>query len=656
MGRTPPHLSSLPPFLTGPSGRIVFVSMQIRNFSIIAHIDHGKSTLADRLMQATKAVSAREAKAQLLDDMDIERERGITIKASAVTVSHHHIKGAKSDDLEEDDASVKGGEDNLNAVDNAHGQAFMLNFVDTPGHVDFNYEVSRALKACEGAILVVDATQGVQAQTVVNAYLAINEDLEIIPVINKIDLPSARCDEVAMEIEQVLGFPAEDCILVSAKTGQGIPELLAAICERFPAPRDPVVKQTRALIFDAQYDDYRGVVVSCRVFDGGLKVGDKIRMLGTERKFQITDIGKRTPKPVRVQAVGPGETCYVVAAIRTLADVRIGDTITLDIDPATEALPGYKPPVQVVFCDFYPATSADAKGADFENLRDAIEKLSLNDSSFTFIPVHSEALGFGFRCGFLGLLHMEIIQERLEREFNTEVVQTAPTVTYKIKMRDGAITEINNPSELPNPGTFEEVLEPICKVEIIVPNDHIGAIMKLCTERRGEFKSQQVIGETRQMLSWEIPLAEIIYDFYDKLKAMTSGYGTMDYEITSFRMNDLVKVDILINGDIVEALAVICHRSNAEFRGRLLLKKLQKQIDRHQFEIPLQAAIGGKIIARETIKAFRKDVTSKCYGGDVSRKRKLLEKQKEGKKKMKSIGRVEIPQEAFMAVLDQGEE
>jgi GTP-binding protein LepA len=631
--------------------------MQIRNFSIIAHIDHGKSTLADRLMQATKAVSQREARAQLLDDMDIERERGITIKASAVTVMHHHVAGSKTDDLEENDASAVEGEEALNkTVDNAHGGAFMLNFIDTPGHVDFNYEVSRALKACEGAILVVDATQGVQAQTVVNAYLAINENLEIIPVINKIDLPSARVDEVAMEVEQVLGIPAEDCIPVSAKTGAGIPELLAAICEKFPAPRKPVMKQTRCLIFDAQYDDYRGVVVYCRVFDGGLKVGDKIRMMGTGRTFQITDIGKRVPKPVRVGSVGPGEACYVVAAIRSLGDVRIGDTVTLEADPATEALEGYKPPTQVVFCDFYPATDAESKGSDFEKLRIAIEKLSLNDSSFTFIPVHSEALGFGYRCGFLGLLHMEIIQERLEREFNTEVVQTAPTVTYKVKMRSGETVEISNPAELPDPGVFEEVLEPICKVDIIVPNENIGAIMKLCTERRGEFKSQQTVGETRQMMTWSIPLAELIYDFYDKLKAMTSGYGTMDYEITEFRVNDLVKVDILINGDRVEALSMICHRSTADYRGRLLLKKLQKQIDRHQFEIPLQAAIGGKIIARETIKAFRKDVTSKCYGGDVSRKRKLLDKQREGKKKMKSVGRVIIPQEAFMAVLDQADD
>lgn len=618
--------------------------MQIRNFSIIAHIDHGKSTLADRLLQATNAVSEREMRAQLLDSMDIERERGITIKASAVTVLHRH-----------------------------RGSDFMLNFIDTPGHVDFNYEVSRALKACEGAILVVDATQGVQAQTVVNAYLAINENLELIPVINKVDLPSARPEEVAMEVEQVLGLKAEDCLLVSAKTGRGIPELLEAICDRLPAPRLAVVPQTRALIFDAQYDDYRGVVTYCRVFDGAanpqigelgrvasgatgsLKVGDKIRMIGTGRTFQVTDIGKMNPKPVRVPAVGPGETCYLVAAIRSLADVRIGDTVTLDIDPAAEALPGYKPPVQMVFCDFYPATSAESKGADFEKLREAIEKLSLNDSSFTFIPVHSEALGFGLRCGFLGLLHMEIIQERLEREFQTEVVQTAPTVTYKVKLHDGTSIDVNNPAEMPRGGTYEQVLEPICKVEVICPNESIGEVMKLCSERRAEFKTQQVIGETRQMVSFEIPLAEIIYDFYDKLKAMTSGYGTMDYEVVDFRPNDLVKVDILINGEPVEALSLICHRQNAEFRGRLLLRKLQKQIDRHQFEIPLQAAIGGKIVARETIKAFRKDVTAKCYGGDVSRKRKLLEKQKEGKKKMKAIGRVEIPQEAFMAVLDQGE-
>ncbi len=632
--------------------------MNIRNFSIIAHIDHGKSTLADRLMQATKAVSAREARAQLLDDMDIERERGITIKASAVTVMHHHIKGAKTDVLEQDGSATLEGADMLNQSDE-DSSLYMMNFIDTPGHVDFNYEVSRALKACEGAILVVDATQGVQAQTVVNAYLAINENLEIIPVINKIDLPSARCDEVAMEIEQVLGFKAEDCILVSAKTGQGIPELLAAICERFPGPRKPLMKQTRALIFDAQYDDYRGVVVYARVMDGepvSLKLGDKIRMMGTGRSFQITDIGKRTPKQTRVAKMGPGEAGYIVAAIRSLGDVRVGDTITLEQDPASTALEGYKPPVQMVFCDFYPATSEDAKGSDFEKLRIAIEKLSLNDSSFTFIPVHSEALGFGFRCGFLGLLHMEIIQERLEREFQTEVVQTAPTVTYRIRMRDETVVEVHNPAELPAGGTYEAIMEPICKVEIIVPNDSIGAVMKLCSERRGEFKAQTLVGDSRQMVTFDVPLAEIIYDFYDKLKALTSGYGTMDYEVKEFRENDLVRVDILINGDPVEALSFLTHRSTSEYRGRLMLRKLQKQINRHQFEIPLQCAIGGKIIARETIKAFRKDVTAKCYGGDVSRKRKLLDKQREGKKKMKSVGRVEIPQEAFMAVLDQTED
>jgi len=636
--------------------------MQIRNFSIIAHIDHGKSTLADRLMQATKAVSAREARAQLLDDMDIERERGITIKASAVTVMHHHNAGDTSDLLEQDNPNAAGPEmddtpaGRKRAADGVTDDSlFMLNFIDTPGHVDFNYEVSRALKACEGAILVVDATQGVQAQTVVNAYLAINENLEIIAVINKIDLPSARCDEVAMEIEQVLGLKAEDCIWVSAKTGKGIPELLAAICEKIPAPRKPVMTQTRALIFDAQYDVHRGVVVYCRMMDGHLKTGDKIRMMGTGRSFQITEIGKRKPKPTRVPAIGPGEAGFFCASIRSLGDVRVGDTVTLDGDPATQALEGYKSPVQVVFCDFYPATS-DVKGSDFERLRIAIEKLSLNDSSFTYVPVHSEALGFGFRCGFLGLLHMEIIQERLEREFQIEVVQTAPTVTYRVKMRDGTFFDVHNPAELPKGGTYEEILEPICKIEIIVPNDHFGAVMKLCTDRRGNFKNQSLVGETRQMISMEIPLAEIIYDFYDKLKALTSGYGTMDYEIIDFRSNDLVKIDILINGEPVEALSFLCHRTSAEYRGRLLIRKLQKQIDRHQFEIPLQAAIGGKVIARETIKAFRKDVLSKCYGGDISRKRKLLEKQKEGKKKMKSVGSVDIPQEAFMAVLDQGDD
>jgi GTP-binding protein LepA len=660
----------------------------IRNFSIIAHIDHGKSTLADRLLQATNAVSQREAKEQMLDSMDIERERGITIKASAVTVAHRHKLGAKADELEneyEDEPGAEGGEHKTKKGEpaEAHGELFMLNFIDTPGHVDFNYEVSRALKACEGAILVVDSTQGVQAQTLVNAYLAVNENLKIIPVINKIDLPSARPEVVADEIEQTLGFRAEDCLLVSAKTGQGIKELLAAICEQLPAPRAQVIPQLRGLIFDAVYDDYRGVIVYVRIFDGTLRVGDKIRMMGTERNFLVSDLGKMTPKPVRVKEVGPGETCYVVAAIRTLKDVRIGDTVTLENNPAPEALPGYQPPRQMVFCDFYPATKEDGESTDFEELREAVEKLSLNDSSFTFQPVHSEALGFGFRCGFLGLLHMDIIQERLEREGGVEIVQTAPTVSYQIlcrsvddvvspsgqvlkKVVEGSphhgevppghqLVEVHNPAELPNQSVIAEMREPICRLDIMMPKEYIGDIMKLVLDRRGIYKTQSFVSASRELIQFEIPLAEIIYDFFDKMKGLTSGYGTMDYEVIAYRNDNLVKMDILVNGDPVEALSVIVHRDKAEQRGRGLCARLREQIPRHQFEIPVQAAIGGKIIARETIKAFRKNVLAKCYGGDVSRKRKLLDKQKEGKKRMKSIGNVTIPQEAFMAVLDTGD-
>ncbi|MBX3376553.1 MAG: elongation factor 4 [Phycisphaeraceae bacterium] len=676
----------------------------IRNFSIVAHVDHGKSTLADRLLQATNAVSEREAKAQILDSMDIERERGITIKASAVTVFHHHQPGAKADELESDTEPPPGASDaEIEKWMEAHKKTgspaalqrhaasaslplYMLNFIDTPGHVDFNYEVSRALKACEGAILVVDATQGVQAQTVVNAYLAINENLTIVPVINKIDLPSARPEEVAMELEQILGIDATSCIYVSAKTGQGIPELLAAICDKFPPPRAPEVPQTRALIFDAQYDDHRGVIVYFRIFDGAIKVGDKIKMMGTGRTFTISDIMKYTPKPQRVLdangkpiPLGPGETGALVAAIRTLADVRIGDTITLDSDPAATPLPGYQPPRQMVFCDFYPATGEEGEQAtQFDELRDAIQKLSLNDSSFTFLPVHSDALGFGFRCGFLGLLHMDIIQERLEREGHVEVVQTAPTVSYEVLVRGdkpdlhkegggqksielvriengNAVLEVHNPADLPNPSNILEIREPICRVDIMLPKKDIGAIMKLCLDRRGVYKQQTFVSEARDMLSFELPLAEIIYDFYDKLKGMTAGYGTMDYEVIGYKSDDLVKMDILVNGDPVEALSVIVHREKAEQRGRALIARLKEQIPKHQFEIPLQAAIGSRVIARETIKAYRKNVLAKCYGGDVSRKRKLLEKQKEGKKRMKSIGSVSIPQEAFMAVLDQGD-
>ena len=599
--------------------------MPIRNFSIIAHIDHGKSTLADRLLQATHAVSEREAKAQLLDSMDIERERGITIKASAVTVYHEH-----------------------------RGESYQLNFIDTPGHVDFHYEVSRALTACEGALLVVDASQGVQAQTVANAYLAVNNDVELIPTINKIDLPGARPLETAEEIEQVLGLPAETAIYCSAKSGQGIDELLTAICERCPPPRAPEMPQTRALIFDAVYDDYRGVIVYVRLFDGELRVGDRIRMMSSGRTWHVTELGRYTPKPVKTDRLGAGEVGYMIASIKTLVDVRIGDTVTRDVDPAPEPLPGYQEPLRMVFCEFYPSSSGE-KGAEFEALREAITRLHLNDASFTFEPHHSEALGFGFRCGFLGMLHMDIIQERLEREGGVDIVQTPPTVTYEVLLRSGEVVKINNPADLPDLSNVQEIREPIVRVEIICPQDCIGDVMRLCETRRGIYKDQKYLSETRQILDYELPLAEIIYDFYDRLKSLTRGYGTMDYELICYRADRLVKLQILVNGNPVDALSLICHRDKAEYRGRQLLVKLKKEIDRHQFEIPLQAAIGGKIIARETIKAVRKNVTAKCYGGDVTRKRKLLEKQKEGKKRMKMIGNVIIPQSAFMSVLEADE-
>ncbi|MFM1822249.1 MAG: GTP-binding protein LepA [Planctomycetota bacterium] len=597
--------------------------MKIRNFSIIAHIDHGKSTLADRLLQATNAVTHRNSRAQMLDSMDLERERGITIKASAVTVRHTY-----------------------------KGEEYELNFIDTPGHVDFTYEVSRALKACEGAVLVVDSTQGVQAQTVANAYLAVAGDLTLIPVINKIDLPAADPDRVAMEVEHVFGFPAEECIYVSAKTGQGIAELLDSICEKLPEPKPATTTKTRGLVFDAKYDEYRGVVMYVRLFDGRLRQGDRIRMMGTGRTFSVTELSRYNPFPQKVKELDFAQVGSVCAGMKTLGDVRVGDTITLDNDPAEIPLEGYEEPRQMVFCDFYPS-SADENGkkSDFEQLREAIEKLHLNDASFTFEPQHSEALGFGFRCGFLGLLHMDIVQERLEREGGVSIVQTAPTVSYRIDLNDGTEVEIHNPADLPDPSRIQGIREPIVKIEIICPNDNIGDLMKLCDSRRGIFQSQEMVSETRQILKYEIPLAEIIYDFYDKLKSVTRGYGTMDYQIVDYRTDRLVKVAILVNGDPVEALSLICHRDNAEQRSRVILQKLKEQIDRHQFEIPLQAAIGGKIIARESIKAVRKNVLAKCYGGDVSRKRKLLEKQKEGKKRMKQVGSVEIPQEAFLAVL-----
>ena len=601
--------------------------MQIRNFSIIAHIDHGKSTLSDRLLMRAGAITEREFQNQMLDDMDLERERGITIKASAVTVFHDHIAPGKTEP-----------------------EQYMLNFIDTPGHVDFHYEVQKALQACEGAILVVDATQGVQAQTVANAYAAIDVGLDIIPVINKIDLPSSRPVEVAEEIEQVLGFRAEECILVSAKTGQGIDELISKLCDQLPPPRGMSEAPPRALIFDSVYDDYRGVIVYVRVVDGELRKGQKIRLMGTDRDYQVSDMGKLMPRPKQVDRIGHGEVGYLVAAIKDLHDVRIGDTVTDAAAPAPEALPGYKPIQQMVFCDFYPGGKTQ-----YEDLRDAMDRLQLNDSSFTFQPESSDALGFGFRCGFLGLLHMEIIQERLEREFSVEVVQTAPTVTYEILLSDNTIKRIDAPSALPNPTLVQEIREPYILMNLILPSDSVGAMMKLCEDRRGVYKKTEYIGSTRVILVYEMPLAEVIYDFYDRLKSATRGYGTMDYDLVGFRTGNLVKMDILVNGDRVDALSVIVHRDHAEARGRKLLVRLKEEIDRHLFEIPLQAAIGGKVIARETIKSVGKNVTAKCYGGDITRKRKLLEKQKEGKKRMKRVGSVDIPQEAFMAILEAGD-
>jgi GTP-binding protein LepA len=601
--------------------------MQIRNFSIIAHIDHGKSTLSDRLLMRAGAITEREFHNQMLDDMDLERERGITIKASAVTVFHDH----KSDKF-------------------PAGEKFMLNFIDTPGHVDFHYEVQKALQACEGAILVVDATQGVQAQTVANAYAAIEVGLEIIPVINKIDLPSADPVRVAEEIEQILGFRAEECILVSAKTGEGIDELISALCDQLPPPRGQAGAPTRALIFDSIYDDYRGVITYVRVVDGELAKGQKIRFMGTDKLYQVTDLGKLMPRPKQVEKIGTGEVGFVVAAIKDLHDVRIGDTVTDATLPAKEPLPGYKPVQQMVYCDFYPSGETQ-----YDELRDAMDRLSLNDSSFSFEPESNDALGFGFRCGFLGLLHMEIIQERLEREFNISMIQTAPTVTYEVKKTDGTVFRIDSPSELPNPTHVEEIREPFILMNLILPADSVGNLMRLCEDRRGIYKKTEYIGATRVMLQYEMPLAEVIYDFYDRLKSATKGYGTMDFDFLEFRHGELVKLDILVNGDKVDALSVIVHRDHAEQRGRKLLVRLKEEIDKHLFEIPLQAAIGGKIIARETIKSVGKNVTAKCYGGDVTRKRKLLEKQKEGKKRLKRIGSVDIPQEAFMAVLESGD-
>jgi GTP-binding protein LepA len=596
-------------------------TQHIRNFSIVAHIDHGKSTLADRIMLLAGAVTQREFKDQLLDSMDIERERGITIKASAVTMTYRD-----------------------------EGVDYMLNLIDTPGHVDFHYEVSRSLAACEGALLLVDATQGVQAQTVANAYLAVEAGLEIIPVINKVDLPAAQPQVVAEEIEHILGFKPRDCFHISAKSGIGVEELLHAIITLLPPPPDKSDEPTDALIFDSVFDEYRGVICYVRLFGGTLKVGQKIKMMSTGRNYLVTELGKFAPKMTSVQGLTAGEVGYVIANIRTLADVTVGDTITDDAHPTAQPLPGYEPPMQMVFSDFYPGNNTD-----YSKMRSAFEKLSLNDASFSFFPQNSPALGFGFRCGFLGLLHMDIVQERLERENDIDVVQTAPTVSYEVLTTDGRTLRIDSPSQMPERTEIAELREPYVRLEIITPKDAIGPIMQLAEQRRCRLVKTDYISPTRVMMEFKAPLGEIVYDFYDILKGISHGYATMDYEFLSFEDSDLVRIDILVNKTAVDALSLIVHRSNAEMRGRKMLIKLRKAIPRHQFEVPLQVAIGGKIIARETIKAFRKDVTAKLYGGDVTRKMKVLKKQKEGKKRMKSIGSVNIPQEAFMSILDSSE-
>jgi len=593
----------------------------IRNFSIIAHIDHGKSTLADRMIELTGTISNRQKAEQLLDNMELERERGITIKASAVTMDFQY-----------------------------EGNTYMLNLIDTPGHVDFHYEVSRALAACEGGLLVVDASQGVEAQTVANTYLAIENNVELLSVINKVDLPAADTDLVAEEINHIIGVGANECFKVSAKSGFGVEELLEAIVTFLPAPENKSNQPTAALIFDSHFDQYRGVICYIRVFAGALKVKQKVSFMRSGRTYIITELGKFKPEMTAVDNLGTGEVGYVIANIHELADVTIGDTITDSAEPASEALPGYKAPMQMVFSDFYPGNNTD-----YSKLRDAFDKLTLNDASFSFSPQNSPALGFGFRCGFLGLLHMEIVQERLERENDIEVVQTAPTVSYEVVTKNGAVKRIESPSQLPDPSHIEELREPFVRLEIIAGTDSIGGIMKLADSRRCKLVKTDYLSKTRVMLEYKAPLAEIVYDFYDLLKGISRGYATMDYEFIGFQPGDLVKIDILVNKIAVDALSLIVHRSKAELRGRKLIIKLRRAIPRHQFEIPLQVAIGGKIIARETIKGFRKDVTQKLYGGDVTRKMKLLKKQKEGKKRMKSVGNVQIPQEAFMTILDTGE-
>ena len=592
---------------------------KIRNFCIIAHIDHGKSTLADRLLEKTKSVALRDMTAQLLDKMDLERERGITIKAHAV----------KLDYLAED------------------GENYVLNLIDTPGHVDFNYEVSRSLAACEGAILIIDASQGVEAQTLANTYLALDHDLEIVPVINKIDLPSADPDRVAAEVEDVIGLDCSEAPRVSAKTGQNIEQVLEHIVKDIPAPKADDTLPLRALIFDSVYDSYKGVIVYVRIKEGRIKPGDTMRMMATGAEFTVVETGyMRATEPEPCAELTAGEVGYITASIKTVGDARVGDTVTTAENPAAEPLPGYRKVNPMVFCGIYPAD-----GADYENLRDALEKLQLNDAALSFEPETSGALGFGFRCGFLGLLHLEIIQERLEREYDLDLVTTVPSVIYKINLTDGSMIEIDNPTHYPDPATIASCEEPFTDAHIYAPAEYVGTIMDLCQDRRGIFKNMDYITTDRVDIHYELPLNEIIYDFFDSLKSRTRGYASFDYEISDYRKSNLVKLDVLLNGDIIDALSFIIHSDKAYSKARKIAEKLKDNIPRQMFEIPIQIAIGGKIIARETVKAMRKDVLAKCYGGDITRKKKLLEKQKEGKKRMRHFGTVEVPQEAFMAVL-----
>jgi len=591
---------------------------QIRNFCIIAHIDHGKSTLADRLLESTGALSKREMTEQVLDKMDLERERGITIKASPVRLNYR----------------------------SSNGEEFILNLIDTPGHVDFSYEVSRSLAACDGAILVVDAAQGVEAQTVANVYLALDHNLEVLPVINKIDLPSADPERVKTEIEDVIGLDSSEAILASAKNGIGIDEILEGIVAKFPAPKGEESEPLRALVFDSWFDPYHGAVIQLRVFEGRVKTGDRIRFMSSGSVFEVSKLGIHTPDPVEVKTLGPGEVGFLMAAIKEIHEARIGDTITTEKRPATVPLPGFRPLKPMVFSGLYPS-----EPGQYQALRTALEKLSLNDSSFTFEAETSQALGFGFRCGFLGLLHLDIVRERLEREFALDLITTAPTVVYHIVTRNGDVLAIDNPVKMPNEAEIDHIEEPHILATIHLPQDELGNVLKLCEEKRGEQRELRFLGINRVMLTYELPLNEIVFDFYDRLKSLSHGYASMDYEMAGMRKSDLAKLDIRINGEAVDAMSMIIHKDNAYTRGRDLVQRMRSLIPRQMFEVVIQASIGSRIIARESVKALRKNVTAKCYGGDITRKRKLLERQKEGKKRMKSVGRVEIPQEAFLAAL-----